>query len=88
MTTSRREFVQRYFHRDIDDPHLYEFDYGVPSDRPYVAMPGHYTRYGEVTPLLTELDDRFVIFAIGDQVQLLFTDPGPAPAGALRSTSR
>jgi hypothetical protein len=66
------------------DPHLYEFDYGVPSDRPYVAMPGHYTRYGEVTPLLAQADDEFVIFAIGDQVQLLFTDPGPAPAGKNR----
>jgi tetratricopeptide (TPR) repeat protein len=34
--------------------------------------PGMYTRYGEVTPLLKEIDDRFVIMGSGDELQLKF----------------
>ncbi len=34
--------------------------------------PGYYTRYGEVTELLDEVDDRFVILAAGDEIRLRF----------------
>ena len=39
--------------------------------------PGLYTRYGDVTPLLTRVDDRLVIMGSGDEIRLLF------PAAAL-----
>jgi len=34
--------------------------------------PGLYTRYGDVTPLLTSIDDRFVIMGSGDEIRLRF----------------
>ena len=68
-----------------DSSQIYEFVYGVPDfDRPIVMMPGSYTRYGEVTDLVQTVDDMFVIFGIGDQVRLLFEDPGAAPEGMNR----
>jgi len=33
---------------------------------------GLYTRYGDVTPLLTAIDDRFVIMGSGDEIRLTF----------------
>ncbi len=40
---------------------------------------GYYTRFGDVRPLLTEVDDRYVIMNAGDEMQLLF-DALPQPA--------
>ena len=46
---------------------------------PYARHIGTYTRYGGVRELLTDADDRFVIFGSGDEVALEF-DPSPLPA--------
>ena len=46
---------------------------------PYTRPAGTYTRYGDVLPLLTSLDDRLVIFGSGDEVALDF-DPSRLPA--------
>jgi len=46
---------------------------------PYTRPSGLYTRYGDVLPLLTELDDKLVIFGSGDEVALEF-DPSHLPA--------
>jgi len=35
-------------------------------------IPGLYTRYGEVAELLTGIDDRFVVFGVGDELALRF----------------
>ncbi|MFZ0817029.1 MAG: ASPIC/UnbV domain-containing protein, partial [Candidatus Sulfotelmatobacter sp.] len=45
---------------------------------PYTRPAGTYTRYGDVLPLLTELDDKFVVFGSGDEVRLDF-DPSKLP---------
>lgn len=40
---------------------------------------GYYTRYGDVEPLLAQVDDRYAIVNAGDEIQLLFAalpDPG------------
>ena len=53
---------------------------------PWARHRGHYTRYGDVTPLLTAAEDRFVIFGAGDEVSLEF-DPAslpPVPSGWTR----
>lgn len=50
-----------------------EFIYG--EGRPVSAWnptPGMYTRYGEVSSLLDEIDDRMVIMGSGDELQLRF----------------
>ncbi len=46
---------------------------------PYTRPEGTYTRYGDVRPLLTSLDDRLVVFGSGDEVALDF-DPSKLPA--------
>ncbi len=46
---------------------------------PYARPAGSYTRYGDVLPLLTALDDKLVVFGSGDEVQLDF-DPAQLPA--------
>ena len=45
---------------------------------PYTRPAGTYTRYGDVLPLLTALDDRLVVFGSGDEVSLDF-DPSRLP---------
>jgi len=46
---------------------------------PFARQAGAYTRYGDVLPLLTKFDDRFVIFGTGDEIALEF-DPAKLPA--------
>ena len=46
---------------------------------PYTRPAGTYTRYGDVLPLLTDLDDKSVVFGSGDEVRLDF-DPAQLPA--------
>jgi tetratricopeptide (TPR) repeat protein len=45
---------------------------------PYTRPAGTYTRYGDVLPLLTALDDKSVVFGSGDEVRLDF-DPSHLP---------
>ena len=46
---------------------------------PYTRPFGTYTRYGDVTPLLTKTDDKLAVFGSGDEVRLDF-DPSNLPA--------
>ncbi len=46
---------------------------------PYTRPAGAYTRYGDVLPLLTAVDDKFAVFGSGDEVALDF-DPTSLPA--------
>ena len=39
---------------------------------PFVAQRGAYTRYGDVTPLLRHIDDEYVIFGTGEDMDLEF----------------
>jgi tetratricopeptide (TPR) repeat protein len=53
---------------------------------PFVPQRGAYTRYGDVTPLLRDVDDEFVIFGTGEDMDLEF-DAGaqpPLPVGWMR----
>jgi tetratricopeptide (TPR) repeat protein len=40
-------------------------------------LAGYYTRYGDVTELLTSIDDRYVIMNAGDEIRLTFSEPVP-----------
>jgi hypothetical protein len=51
----------------------------VSATGPYARPAGTYTRYGDVLPLLTALDDQLVVFGSGDEVRLDF-DPSKLPA--------
>jgi tetratricopeptide (TPR) repeat protein len=46
---------------------------------PYARQSGTYTRYGDVHSLLTDFDDRLVVFGSGEEVALEF-DPHSLPA--------
>ncbi|HEV2401301.1 MAG TPA: FG-GAP-like repeat-containing protein [Candidatus Sulfotelmatobacter sp.] len=48
------------------------------STGPYTRPVGTYTRYGDVLPLLTKLDDKLAVFGSGDEVRLDF-DPSNLP---------
>ena len=53
---------------------------------PYARQAGTYTRYGDVRPLLSEFDDKLVVFGSGEEVALEF-DPAklpPLPTGWAR----
>ncbi len=58
----------------------------VSSTGPYARHAGNYTRYGDALRLLTNADDRFVIFGSGDEVRLEFDSSAlaPLPAGWTR----
>jgi tetratricopeptide (TPR) repeat protein len=46
---------------------------------PYTRPVGTYTRYGDVLPLLTALDDKLAVFGSGDEIRLDF-DPSNLPS--------
>lgn len=46
---------------------------------PYARAAGNYTRYGDVLPLVTQADDKFVVFGSGDEVAVEF-EPAALPA--------
>ena len=53
---------------------------------PYTRPAGSYTRYGDVLPLLSSIDDKLAVFGSGDEVALDFDPAGlrPVPAGWTR----
>jgi hypothetical protein len=66
-------------------PKLY--DYHRADNVPLVGQSGRLTRFGEVTELLHQRDDRFVIFGPGDDLTVRFEAAGllPLPPGWKRS---
>lgn len=67
-------------------PHA--IDYArVRTDSPWLPMPGDYTRYGDVRPLLSATDSRTVIVGAGDELALEFdaTELPPVPSGWRRT---
>jgi hypothetical protein len=83
-TLAARGFLQEYS-PDGRAPHLYDYD--RLESVPFSQLAGRLTRLGEVTELLRERDDRFVIFGPGDEVTVHFDARGlPAlPPGWKRS---
>ncbi len=62
-------------------PERFDWDELEPRPR-WNPHPGRYTRLGECKPLLEAVDDRFVILASGDALELVFSArelPAPAP---------
>ncbi len=70
---------------DPDLPELFDWDRLEEQPR-WDQHPGRYTRYGDVRPLLGDVDDRYVIFGAGDAVMLSFDakELPPLPEGWTR----
>lgn len=62
----------------------FDYIYGALVSRDTTYFSGNYTKYGDVTPLLTQTDDKFVIFAGGEELNVLFTADSQPPAGKSR----
>jgi hypothetical protein len=54
-----------------DEPFRYDYSRVLPTS-PWKQMPGRYTREGDVRPLLTSVDDMFVVSRPGDEIALSF----------------
>ncbi|HEX9800992.1 MAG TPA: FG-GAP-like repeat-containing protein [Thermoanaerobaculia bacterium] len=62
-------------------PHHYDYS-RLSRESPWLPLPGRYTRYGDVRELLFDADDRLVLLASGDELELAFDAshlPPPAP---------
>ena len=62
-------------------PHLFDYD-EVETAKQWRDLAGNYTRYGEVTPLLEEIDDMYVILNAGDEMTVEFDAKGLLPLEA------
>ncbi|MDE0040475.1 MAG: hypothetical protein OXT74_00415, partial [Candidatus Poribacteria bacterium] len=52
-------------------PHLFDYD-EVTTTGQWRDLQGHYTRFGDVTPLLQDVDDMYVIMNAGDEMTVEF----------------
>ena len=52
-------------------PHLFDYE-KVTTAAQWRDLEGHYTRYGDVNPLLQEVDDMYVILNAGDEITVEF----------------
>lgn len=52
-------------------PHLFDYD-EVTTTGQWRDLRGHYTRFGDVTPLLQSIDDMYVIMNAGDEMTVEF----------------
>ena len=59
-------------------PHLFDYQ-KVTTDPQWRDLAGYYTRYGDVNPLLQEVDDMYVILNAGDEITVEF-DAARLPA--------
>jgi Tfp pilus assembly protein PilF len=71
---------------DGKEPRLYDYNI-LDNTQPFRLMSGDYTHYGRVTDLVTEADDRAVIFGRGEEVTLEFPVKGTPdpPKGTQRA---
>ncbi len=65
---------------DRSSPELPRYDDLAGTAPVWRDLVGYYTRFGDVRPLLNEVDDRYVIMNAGDELRLLFDEASPAPA--------
>jgi tetratricopeptide (TPR) repeat protein len=82
LALARATLAFRGYPRQIDGrtPGDLTYDYQqMSASGPFIPHRGNYTRYGDVTPLLKAVDDTFVIFGTGEDMDLEFA-AGSLPA--------
>jgi hypothetical protein len=84
MWVSKAELRYRGFsathQADPSSPEMPDYDQVTGGQR-YRDLEGYYTRYGDVTPLLRQIDDHYVIMNAGDELALQFIPLDPPPYG-------
>lgn len=73
-----RGFSRPVIHPERRQPERFDYQSWMPVSQ-WNPTPGLYTRYGDVRPLLGEIDDRLVIMGSGDEIRLRF-DAATLPA--------
>jgi len=66
-----RGFSKPVIHPERKQPESFDYQSWMPVSM-WNPTPGLYTRYGDVQPLLEEIDDRLLIMGSGDEVRLRF----------------
>jgi tetratricopeptide (TPR) repeat protein len=66
-----RGFSRVSIHPERKQPERFFYDHAR-AESMWNPTPGLYTRYGEVRPLLTDVDDRLVLMGSGDEARLQF----------------
>lgn len=66
-----RGFSKPVIHPERKQPESFDYQTWMPLSM-WNPTPGLYTRYGDVRPLLADVDDRMVVMGSGDEVRLLF----------------
>jgi Tfp pilus assembly protein PilF len=69
---------------NASSPELPNYNRIAASTQIWRDLEGYYTRYGDVRPLLSATDDRYVIMNAGDEISLRFPQQPPPPAGWVR----
>ena len=72
-----RGFSKLYRKSDYG-PHLFDYN-DVTVEKRWRDLEGYYTRYGDVTSLLQESDDQYIILNSGDEISIAFS-AASAPA--------
>lgn len=70
-----------------EEPERFDYDVMRASDAPWDQHPGRYTKYGDVTPLVQEPEDMYVIMASGDECTVRWRADRlpPLPDGFVRT---
>jgi tetratricopeptide (TPR) repeat protein len=89
LPAERMELRYRGFSRwaraDSTSPKLPYYDEISSTQQRWRDLEGFHTRFGDVTELLADIDDRYVIMNAGDEMRLEFEAPAPPEAGMKRS---
>jgi hypothetical protein len=66
---------------NASSPEIPQYDVLEATGQRWRDLEGYYTRYGDIRPLLAEIDDRMVIVNAGDEMRFLFKTGAPVPQG-------
>ena len=69
---------------DESSPEIPQYNELASSKQIWRDLIGYYTRFGDVSELLTGIDDRYVIMNAGDEMTFRFKEQPPPPAGWVR----
>jgi hypothetical protein len=75
----------RMYRKGLYGPHWVDYS-SVTTERKWRDLAGDYTRYGDVTALVQEADNKYVIMNAGDEISLAYSpaDLPPLPEGWTR----
>ena len=72
------------YRKNVLGPHWFDYS-NVDKSPKWRDLEGHYTRFGDVTPLLQKSDSMFVILNAGDEITIRFDEKlAPAPGDGWR----